>query len=193
MPAQAHVERGVARPEAGVAASANGPLVGGVIISVDLAAGKQVEGVSAVVREDRSELETRDDRALPRAVEHAGDDHLMALIERREAAVQAQIGRVLRSIVTVEIRGGVETLAVSVIPQDREGIAEALLDFQDSSLVERRRCSRVLVVLHNQRVHKTGKRICARVAGGKDTLACVVNPLNVQNNQYTAAASALYE
>src|SRR2546429_4071330 len=106
MPAQAHVEGGVARPEAGVAASANRPLVGGVIISVDLAARKQVEGVPAVVREDRSELEARDDRALPRAIKHAGDDHFMALIERREAAVQAQIGRVLRSVVTVEIRGG---------------------------------------------------------------------------------------
>src|SRR5207253_6223135 len=74
MPAQAHVEGGVARPEAGVAASANRPLVGGVIISVDLAARKQVEGVPAVVREDRSELEARDDRALPRAIKHAGDD-----------------------------------------------------------------------------------------------------------------------
>src|SRR2546429_3662674 len=93
MPAQAHVEGGVARPEAGVAASANRPLVGGVIISVDLAARKQVEGVPAVVREDRSELEARDDRALPRAIKHAGDDHFMALIERREAAVQAQIDR----------------------------------------------------------------------------------------------------
>src|SRR2546429_6878135 len=67
----------------------------------------------------------------------------------------------------------VETFAVGVIPQKREGIAEALLNFQDSPLVKRRRCSRVLVVLHNQRVHKTGERICARVAGGKDTLACV--------------------
>src|SRR5947208_13820039 len=173
MPAQAHVEGGVARPEAGVAASANRPLVGGVIISVDLAARKQGEGVPAVVREDRSELEARDDRALPRAIKHPGDDPLMALIARREAAVQAQIGRVLRSVVTVEIRGGVETFAVGVIPQKREGIAEALLNFQDSPLVKRRRCSRVLVVLHNQRVHKTGERICARVAGGKDTLACV--------------------
>src|ERR1700756_5505410 len=173
MPAQAHVEGGVARPEARVAASANGPLVGGVIISVDLAARKQVEGVSAVVREDRSKLEAGDDRALPRAIEHAGDDRLMALIERREATVQAQIGRVLRSVVTVEIRGGVKTLAVSVIPQKGEGIAEALLNFHDSPLVERRRCSSVLVVLHNQRVHKTGERTCARVAGGKDTLARV--------------------
>src|SRR5205807_10613037 len=98
MPAQAHVEGGVARPEAGVAASANRPLVGGVIISVDLAARKQVEGVPAVVREYRSELEARDDRALPRAIKHSGDDDFMPLIDPRYSAVQPEIGRVPRSV-----------------------------------------------------------------------------------------------
>jgi hypothetical protein len=122
-PAQAHVEVGVTRPEAGVAASANRPLVGGVIISVDLAACEQVKGVPAVIRENRSDLETGYDRILPRAIEHAGGDHLMALIELREAAVQAQICRVLRSVVTVEIRGRVEAFAVGVIPKQSEGIA----------------------------------------------------------------------
>src|SRR5205085_11530053 len=118
---------------------ANGALVGGVIVPIDFTAREQIEGVPTVVREDRGELEARDDRALPRAIEHAGDDHLMAFIELREAAVQSQICGVLRSIVTVEIRGGVEAFAVGVIPQQREGIAEALLNFQDSSLVKRRR------------------------------------------------------
>src|SRR5207253_11447020 len=96
MPAQAHVEGGVARPEAGDAASANRPLVGGVIISVDLAARTQVEGVPAAVREHRSALEAREERAIARPNESADDDDLIKLNETREAAVQAPNATVVR-------------------------------------------------------------------------------------------------
>src|SRR2546429_6690233 len=57
----------------------------------------------------------------------------------------------------------VETFAVGVIPQKREGIAEALLNFQDSPLVKRRRCSRVLVVLHNQRSEEHTSELQSRL------------------------------
>ena len=57
LPAQPHVEVGVTRAYAGIAARSDWALIGRVIVAVDLSAGEQIEWVPAVVRENRSELE----------------------------------------------------------------------------------------------------------------------------------------
>src|ERR1700733_1785230 len=78
----------------------------------------------------------------------------MPLIKFGETAVQVDIGWILRSIVAVEIRRRVEGLAVSVIPEQRKMIAEALLDFQNAALVKSVRLRAVGVVLDHQRIHE---------------------------------------
>lgn len=54
----AHIERHEVRTEASVARSPDGTVVSGVTISIYVSAGQQVEGMTAVVTEDRSELES---------------------------------------------------------------------------------------------------------------------------------------
>src|SRR5258708_33852280 len=71
---------------------------------------------------------------LPRAFNDAGQHDFMALIEFRKAAIGAEVGRILRSIIAVEIRGGVKAFAKGVVAKQGEVIAEALLEFQNSGL-----------------------------------------------------------
>src|SRR5215469_3977392 len=118
LPAQAHVEVGITRPQAGIAPSANWTFVGCVVVAVDLAPGEQVKGMTAVVGENWRQLETAHDLSLPRAVEYAGNYHLVALVKLRETAVEAQVRRILRPVVAVEVRGSVEALAESVVSQE---------------------------------------------------------------------------
>src|SRR5207253_9735033 len=58
---------------------------------------------------------------------------------------------------TVEVSRSVKRFAVSVFADEREVVAEALLEFDDSPLVKRGRFLRVLVCLQNRRIHKAVK------------------------------------
>src|SRR5579872_337908 len=115
--------------------------------------------MSAVVRKNGRELETRQHAFLPRTVEHSRDHQLMTLVEFRKSAVEAQVGRVLRAVVRIEIRRGVVGFAVGVIPKNRVVIAKAFLDFHNATLVKGGRRGGVLVILHDERIHKTSEWI----------------------------------
>ncbi len=83
----------------------------------------------------------------------------MALIEFRKPAVGAEIGWILRSIIAVKVSRRVEAFAKSVVAEQGEVIAEALLDFQNSGLVNGRTSGSVLIVLDDQRIHKASEGI----------------------------------
>src|SRR5215472_2513717 len=115
--------------------------------------------MTAVVGENWRQLEAPHDVSLPRAVEHARNDHLVALVTLRETAVEAQVRRILRPVVTVEVCGSVEALAESVVSEEREVSAETLLYLKDSAFIQSRSCGGVLVVLDDQGINKTGEGI----------------------------------
>src|SRR5258708_25926 len=129
LPTQAHIETDVARAKPGVATGSDRTLIGGVIVAVHLTSSQQVERMSAVIGKSRRQLKARKGWILPRAVKHSGHYDFMALIEFRKSAIRAQVRRILRSIIAVEIRRGVEALAKSVVAQQSKVIAEALLEF----------------------------------------------------------------
>src|ERR1700722_2429919 len=121
--------------------------------------------MSAVVTEDRSQLESGQNALFPGAVDHAGDHHFVPLIKLGETAVYVDVGWILRAIVAIEIRRRVKGFTVGVIPKEREVIAEAFLDLQDAALVQGVPLRAVRVVLDNQRIHKTPRRrVIARQA-----------------------------
>src|ERR1700722_20688117 len=123
--------------------------------------------MSAVVTEDRSQLESGQNALFPGAVDHARDHHFVALIKLGETAVYVDVGRILRPIVTIEICSPVKGFTVGVIPKERKVIAEAFLDLQDAALVEGVRLRAVRVILDDQRIHKTLSRwVVARQATG---------------------------
>src|SRR5215472_14519302 len=109
LPAQARVEIHIIRSKASVAGSADRTLVGRVIVSIHFSTGQQVKRMSAVIGKNRSQLEASYDASLPWTIKHAGNDNLVTLIEFRQATVEAKVRRILWSIVTVEIRGGIKS------------------------------------------------------------------------------------
>src|ERR1700686_5457139 len=110
--------------------------------------------MSAVVTEDRSQLESGQNTLFPGAVDHAGDHHFVPLIKLGETAVNVDVGWILRPIVTIEICRRVKGFTVGVIPKEREVIAEAFFELQDASLVEVVRLRVVRLIRYNQRIHK---------------------------------------
>src|ERR1700722_6102131 len=129
LPAQAHVEIGVARAKSSVAAGADGAFVRGVIVAVHFASRQQVERMPAIVGKNGGQLKTGKDGIRPRTVNDTGHHDLMALIEFGKSAVGAQVGRILRAIIAVKISHRVESFAIGLIAQHGKIIAEALLDF----------------------------------------------------------------
>src|SRR6202035_3804787 len=123
--------------------------------------------MSAVVTEDRSQLESGQNTLFPGAVDHAGDHHFVPLIKLGETAVYVDVGWILRPIVTIEICRRVKGFTVGVIPKEREVITEALLDFYNAALVKSVCLRAVGVVLHHQRIHKAlGSGFITRQAAG---------------------------
>src|SRR5689334_22700085 len=90
----------------------------------------------------------------------------MTLVEVRKRAFYAQAGVVLGAEIAVEIRGGVKPFAVRVIAEKREIVAEALLDLDDPSFVQRRCLRTVLIGLENPRIHEALKNLGARAGRG---------------------------
>src|SRR5260370_20571808 len=138
LPTQAHVEIGVGRAKSGITTGSDRTFVSGVIVSVDLAACQQVERMSTIVGKNRRQLKARKERILPGAFDYASHHDFMALIEFRKPAVGAQVARILRAIIAVEIRRGIEAFAKSVVAKQGEVIAEALLDPENCSLINGR-------------------------------------------------------
>src|SRR5260370_13038909 len=136
LPSQAHIEIGVVRAKSSVTAGSDRTFVGGVIVAVHLAACQQVERMSTVVSKNRSQLKAGKEGILPGPFNSAGRTDFMAPIDFRERAVGAEVGRILQSKIAIKISTRVEAFAESVVGKQREVIAEALLDFYDSSLVK---------------------------------------------------------
>src|SRR6516164_3751653 len=114
------------------------------------------------IGENGRELKARQDSLPPRAFKYSTDDYFMPLIECGKTPIESQIGGVLRSVVRVVIRRGVEGLAVGVVRKQCVVIAEAFLKLDDSSHITGERIGGILVVLHDQWVYETGERIRAR-------------------------------
>src|SRR5260370_6801805 len=117
---------------------------------------QQIKRVPAVVTDNGRELETGKDCILPGASQNAGKHYFVPLVEVRKRAYRSQVGLVLRREIAVEVAGGVECLAERVIPEEREVVAEALVDFQDGPVVKSRRYGRILVALKKEAVCKAG-------------------------------------
>src|ERR1700730_6530314 len=114
--------------------------------------------MSAVVTEDRSQLESGQNTLFPGAVDHAGNHHFVPLIKLGETGVNVDVGWILRPIVTIEICRCVKGFTVGLLPKEREEIAEAFFNLQDAALVEGVPNRAVRVILDNQRIHKTLNR-----------------------------------
>src|SRR5260370_8065278 len=90
---------------------------------------QQIKRVPAVVTDNGRELETGKDCILPGAVQNAGKHYFVPLVEVRKRAFRSQVGLVLRREIAVEVAGGVECLAERLIPEERQCVAQALLNF----------------------------------------------------------------
>ncbi len=113
--------------------------------------------MTAVVLENWRKLKARQEGILPGAVDHSGQNHFVAFIEFGESAFRGQVRGILRAEVGVEIGAGVEGFAVGVTSEEREIVVEAFVDFDNAAFVEAGRRGRVLVVLSDQRIYKTGE------------------------------------
>src|ERR1700735_5490893 len=158
-PAQAHIEINERGSETGVTRRTERTLIGDVIVAVDFAAHEQVERQATVIGENGRELKSGQDRILPRTVEHSGDYDLVALVKFGETSIQARLSRILRRIVGVEVRGGVEAFAEGVVSKHGEVIAEAFLRVHNQALVQGRGGRSVLVILGKQWVDEASEGI----------------------------------
>src|SRR5260370_4476761 len=159
LPSQAHIEIDVVRAKSRVTAGSDRTFVGGVIVAVHLASRQQVERMSTVVGKNRSQLKAGKQGILPGSFNYAGRNDFMALIEFRKRAIGTEVSRILRSKIAVKISTRVEAFAKSVVAKQGEVIAEALLDFQNSGLVNGRTSRSVLIVLNDKRIHKASEGI----------------------------------
>src|SRR5260370_2666387 len=157
LPSQAHIEIGVVRAKSRVTAGSDRTFVGGVIVAVHLAACQQVERMSTVVTKNRSQLKAGKEGILPGTFNYAGRNEFLALIELRKLAIGAEVGLILRSKIAIKISSRVEAFAESVVAKQREVIAEALLDFYDSSLVKGGTRGSVLIVLDDKRIYEASE------------------------------------
>src|ERR1700733_15865848 len=114
-PSQTRVEVDVIGAQASVARGSNGPLIRGVIVAVHLSSGQQVERMPAVVRENWSQLKTRQDTLFPRTVDHTSEHDFVPFVTLRKTTIQIEVCRILRPVVGVVIRGSVNTLTPGVI------------------------------------------------------------------------------
>jgi hypothetical protein len=135
LPADPHVEVGVTRTQAFIATCPNWTL-GCMVVSIDLSDRKEIERMPAVVRKNQSQFEASQECILrPRTVEYARNDYLVTMVERRQSAIEAEVGRVLRSKVAVKVSGCVVRLAIGVVCEQHEVVAEELLYFEDTPVL----------------------------------------------------------
>src|SRR5947209_6322506 len=116
-------------------------------VAIDVRPGKDIERVSAVVTDDGRELEAPEDPlasveivALPRSIQHGGQHNFVALVEVRETTLPGEVGRIHRTKVAVEVGGGVIGAADGVVGHQADAVTEALLELENSTLVNRRPC-----------------------------------------------------
>src|SRR5208282_1289942 len=132
-------------------------VVGEVTVAIDVGTGEKIKGMAAVVVEDGRKLEASENAGFfPRAFKHPCDDNLVALIKIRNRPITTQACGIKRRIITVEVRGIVQSFAVGIVRQHQEMIREALLEFENTALIESGRRRTVNVVLEN-RVRGVGK------------------------------------
>jgi hypothetical protein len=126
------------RPQAGIAASANRAIIGGVAVAIHVRSRQQIEGMAAVVPENRRQLPT----AQPLAFSGGFCNHcchdFMSLIKAGKTAFRIELSVVLGPKVTVEIGNGIDGLAERVIRQKTEVVAQTLGYLDNSSLIHAR-------------------------------------------------------
>src|SRR5580704_7457565 len=89
--ADAQVEVRITWTDSGVSAGARRAVVGEVPVSVDIRTGEKIEGMAAVVREDRGKLESAQYFGIfPGTFENAGENDLVALIEVGKGVVATE-------------------------------------------------------------------------------------------------------
>src|ERR1700683_5297209 len=143
--------------------------------------------MSAVGFEDGSELKTGQIILSPGAVDDSGDHDFVALIELGKAAIEVEVGRILRAVVGVVVGRGVEGLAVGVIAEQSKAIAETLFYFHDSAFVNRVGTGGVLVVLDDQRIYEaldgggTGKDSAGKLGATQGIVGCACVPVAIGN------------
>src|SRR5712671_1102195 len=95
-----------------------------------------------------------------------GEDKLVSLVKLGKTPFSAKVGVVGGTKVAVEVRGGVESFAIGVIRDQREIVAKALLNFENSAFVESGGFRAVLVCLENRGVYKALQNQGSRTRGG---------------------------
>jgi len=149
---QAHVKVRVVRSKPGIAACADGAVIGGMAVAVDVGASEQIKRMPAVKTNNGRKLEAREGGAFPRAMDDRRRDNLVPLIKVGEPSFGRQISVVLRPKVTVEICRSVQCFAIGVVANECEVVAELLFEFDDSTLVKRGSLRRILIRLKNRRI-----------------------------------------
>src|SRR4029077_15309627 len=114
--------------------------------------------MAAVITEDWRQFESLQYAIIPGALEYTGCNELVSFVEIGESAFCGEIGFVLRSVVTIEVGGGVPSLAVGVIGHGHKVTAEALLHFEGDALIEGISSGRIHIVLEDERIDETRRR-----------------------------------
>ncbi len=105
--------------QTGITRCANWTIIGGMVISVYIRASQQVKRMTAVVAENGSNLETRENApTLMTSVYNGCKDDFVPLIEVGKSALKSQVRVVLGTKVTVEVRSGIKGLAQRVTRQN---------------------------------------------------------------------------
>src|ERR1700692_1089021 len=108
-------------------------------VAVDVRSSQKVEWVAAVVRKDRSELESPEDpRSVKRAGQNSGNYHLVPLVKIRQRTVTLQTRCVERRVITIKVRDVIDRLAQGVVGQDGEMIGKSFFHFHNPAVVDRR-------------------------------------------------------
>src|SRR5450432_1051287 len=160
--AQTHVEISEARTDSRIAARSRRAIVRKVTVTINVRSGKQVEGVAAVVAEDRRQFKSPEDlRPLERTCKNARDNYLVPLVKVGKRPLALQARGVERRVIAVKVRRFIDGFAVRVVRQHREMIRKTFLGFEDSAVVNRRTNRTVHIVLKDRlrRVRETQCRV----------------------------------
>ena len=88
-----------------------------MIVAIDVSTRQEIEGMAAVVGNNRSQLKAGKGAQMPRAIQHGCEHHFVPLIKVRQGSFRGQVHFIECGVITVEIGGVVEGFAVSVIGQ----------------------------------------------------------------------------
>src|SRR6266851_3700724 len=111
-------------------------------IAVNVSSYQEVKGSGAVAPHDGGQREARENvrckadifSALPGTFEEPCNYYFVPLIEFRKSAFTRQVRLIKCFVVAVPIRGVVQSFAVCITRHQTEGVAEALVNFENARL-----------------------------------------------------------